>query len=340
MGDLEIRAAIRNAIRPNRGVQVRIVQEPKPVQSKCLIFTPVQASDSKDCLDQKAFVKEVNHAPGSRFVAFNKQNLCGGPVNLCVQHGKAVIIDDTLALVSSGNFNAENLCDPKQHLTRCDRDYSYVTRDPDIVSTLVKVIEADLKGERYDLAALLSPKVSEKLTVSPFPKSPISRHPLVEFIQSSHSSIDVQNQYLKEPEINAALEAASMSNRSTRVMVASSCSFGRPSATEQKKWETTFSAFDRAEISSRMFTSSMQINGYSGYLHAKAILLDQNTPTARAWMGSVNGSTSATRINREFGVFFDDPVSVERLKAWMNADFANPNAVTWQQSLQCVGESL
>ena len=80
-----------------------------------------------------------------------------------------------------------------------------------------------------------------------------------------------------------------------------------------------------------MFTKGILINGTPGYLHAKVMVADG----ARAWIGSVNGSDTATSDNREFGIFFSTPADVEALDQQIIADHNAAAAETWQQSLAC-----
>ncbi len=75
----------------------------------------------------------------------------------------------------------------------------------------------------------------------------------------------------------------------------------------------------------------MKVGGFDGYLHAKAIVVDGT----KAWMGSVNGSTTALTKNREFGIYFDDSTDVSSLDSIFSSDFANTGAESWQDSLTC-----
>jgi phosphatidylserine/phosphatidylglycerophosphate/cardiolipin synthase-like enzyme len=154
---------------------------------------------------------------------------------------------------------------------------------------------------------------------------------MVKFIKSAKTTLDVQNQYLNQKDMNDALETAAETGVTVNTMVASECSFGKPSKSEVNSTTKTYTAFDNAGIHSSMFSSSITINGKGGYLHAKAMVADGN----RAWMGSVNGSNAATSNNREFGVFFSNPTWVKTLDNQIAADRNASGAETWQQSLAC-----
>ena len=346
MDDPQVIAAIRSAI--SRGVVVNVVKEPKPVGASCRVFesrsansqTPevfpgpeifasgdlLARSGAASCEDQKQLVKDVNQS-GGHYVAFQKPELCGGNgTKSCLEHGKIVVVDSQLALVSSGNFNTSSLCDLKYSPAVCNRDYSYITDDTDIVQTLETVFEKDLVGRRHDVASEMSPAAEKKLTVGPN-----SLEPLIAFIKSAKKSIQVENQYLNEPSFNSAL--IQVANRGVKIYltVASACSFGKPKPSQAKKMSQIYQDFDQAGIATKMFNKRYSVNGQPGYLHAKAIVVDGN----RAWMGSVNGSTQAMTLNREYGVFMNDSASVKKLDSIMKSDFNDRKSESWQDGLDC-----
>ncbi|MBC7397309.1 MAG: hypothetical protein H7333_07685, partial [Bdellovibrionales bacterium] len=268
-----------------------------------------------------------NH--GGKYVAFNSE-LCGTPGARCFQHGKLIIVDSAKVMMSTGNFNASTLCNKKDNPSTCNRDYSMVTQDPLVVRATQLVFEQDLLGKTYDLRAILTGQLLTRLTVSP-----LSMNPLLAFIRSAKKSIQIQNQYLKDPDFNGALIDAAKRGVKVFVMVSSICSFGRPQEPRDHskiiKWTDTFQAFDRAGIHSRIFTEKMTLNGMPGYLHAKAILVDGT----RAWVGSVNGSTTSLTENREYGLFTEQKQPVDLLVTLLYQDFINRNSESWKESLLC-----
>jgi phosphatidylserine/phosphatidylglycerophosphate/cardiolipin synthase-like enzyme len=333
MDDPTVISSIRKAL--SRGVVVSIVKEPKPVGASCKVFeafdtstlsrTTARAPGSASCEDQQQLVTEVNEA-GGKYVPFTKPDLCGGSgTKSCLEHGKVLIVDSKAALISSGNFNTTNLCDLKYGPKSCNRDYSYVTDDAEIVGTLQDIVEKDLIGKSYDVESVMSRSASKKN------HCPNSLNPLLALIESAQELIQVENQYLKDPTLNAALIDAAKNGVEVQVTVASACSFGKPKPNEMKRLTAIFKAFDQAGIKTRMFTKNILVNGKPGYLHSKAILVDGK----RAWMGSVNGSTQALTLNREFGIFFNDPKEIRKIESVLTEDFNNPNTESWQESLVC-----
>ncbi|MBS1964061.1 MAG: phosphatidylserine/phosphatidylglycerophosphate/cardiolipin synthase family protein [Bdellovibrionales bacterium] len=338
MGDPVVRKAILNALADR--VKVRIIQEPTPVGSSCKIFgigsapNPSAAPDepgSPDdlaCAELKAFRNQVLKAGGT-YVPFNKI-LCGagsgGATPGCVEHGKMIIVDGKAALLSTGNFDSTNLCNAKENPERCNRDYDYIIHYAPAIQILGQIFEQDLRGKPYNLKALLGRAGARDLTVSPF-----SLPPLVQFIRSAKRSIRLQEQYLKEPTINAELLAAAKRGVQLYLNVASACAFGTPRESDAAKWTQTYKTFEEAGAKIRAFTSEMRVGNRPGYLHAKAIVVDDQT----AWVGSTNGSSLSVSSNREFGVFFDGARDMNLLLRFMKADFANPHGESWQESLQC-----
>ena len=330
MDDPNVISAVRQAI--SRGVTVHIVKEPKPVGATCKVFENIAGQEPKaplgkgaSCEDQTALVAEVNKSGGS-YQPFVKEEFCPEGTLGCLEHGKVIVVDSQYSLVSSGNFNTSSLCDIEFSPDKCNRDYSYVSKDPVIVKSLQNIIEKDLIGKSYDIPSALLPGAGEKITVGPN-----SLEPIVTFIKSAKQSLQVENQYLKDPTINDALIEVAQRGVKVEIVLASACSFGYPKDNEAKKLTAIFSAFDAAGIQTKMFNKNIKVNDHAGYMHAKAIVVDNK----KAWMGSVNGSTQAATKNREFGVFFSDSANVQKLARTMKSDFQDPNEESWEDSLHC-----
>lgn len=334
MEDPQFRAALRAALQ--RHVRIRVIKEPTPVGNGNCLYFGTQPAETPDCTDQKKLMGEIVHA-GGVVVPFNKAFCPAWIAGNCLEHGKLIVIDAGIplrqaALISSGNFDASNFCDPAGNPGVCNRDYTIVTKDAEVINTLEAIYQKDLAGIPYDVTTLMSPSVRVKLTVSP-----ASEAPLVAFIRSAKSSIVVQNQYLHEKAINQALMDMAKAGVKVYVNVASLCAFGPPrpdslDINNPKSDALTMTNFEQAGVQVRMFTGAQTINGKMGYLHAKAIIVDGKY----GWMGSVNGSNPAVNANREFGLFFNDPLMVNHLSQVMHFDFADARGETWQESAKCL----
>ena len=315
-----------------RGVQIRVVKEPRPIGDSCNLF-PVPGDvvpTDPVCLAQYALKAQILKAGGS-YVPFNKRALCADQSSSCFQHGKLIIVDGGAALISTGNFNSSNLCDLSAGPSRCDRDFTVITRVPGVLAALNQIFQRDLIGERYDVMSVLTTTPGDiAVTVSP-----ASLAPLVSFINSAKVSIEVENQYLNDPRLNAALLRAQARGVEVHIMVSSVCAFGSPTSTQVANVQRIYGAFMSAGAEVRMFTSRILVRGVPGYMHAKVFIVDGK----KAWVGSVNGSTGAISNNREYGLFLSDARSVRMLSDRLRADRDDPGSETWQESIACAKDS-
>ena len=233
--------------------------------------------------------------------------------------------DRRLALMSTGNFNSSNLCRRDENPSTCNRDYTYVTRDHDVIEGISAIFDQDMKQTKYDLGKLiLQHPYSSKATVSPY-----SRKPLIELIDSAEHTIWIENQYMKHVEINEALKKAAAKGVEVKMVLSSVSSFGNPKDSQEENYTTLFTDLEKAKIQLKFFNASNNVGGHKGYLHAKAMIVDDKI----AWMGSVNGSGSAVDENREYGIVFHDEHQIAKLKFFIENDFNSPQSETWQQSL-------
>lgn len=326
----DVRQALLAAAR--RGVKIRMVLEPKTAGSSCEPFAASLPSDSADCANTKKFVRDLRYAGDVALEPFEKQELCAGTPEErrgCFQHGKLLVADAEVAIMSTGNWNETNLCFLAKKPERCNRDYTYLTKDGAIIATLIQIVTYDLQRKAYDLATVLAP-VRDRLTVSP-----LSLEPLKVFVKTARQSVWLQNQYMNDLSWNEALVESARAGLTVRVNVASACSFGKPSNSDVKRWNSIYGLFDQVGALTRAFTKKMAVGqARTGYLHAKAVLIDG----ADGWVGSVNGSVNATSRNREFGIFFKDQKSLDLLRRQMDADFTDRYATEWRDSLNCVND--
>jgi phosphatidylserine/phosphatidylglycerophosphate/cardiolipin synthase-like enzyme len=315
-----------------RGVRIRIVKDDSPVGDSCRFFS--KRPQKPSCQSQFRLFRELRSSKsGDRFVAFNKDVSCGlidtvDDNERCFQHGKIMIVDDEIVLLSTGNFNPTSICNKTEKISTCNRDYSVVTRNPSIVGALKDVFASDLEGKRPDIKAILRRHNAESLlTVSPF-----SYEPIAAFIRSATKSIQLQNQYLyANSELVEVLAERARAGVRVEIQLADVCHFGSVSERRAYENDLTFRFLEDAGVLIRMFSKYQRVGNKSGYLHAKAIVVDQQ----RAWIGSVNGSYTSLNLNREFGVFVDQPNAVKGLAALMTADLNHASAQTWPDSMQC-----
>jgi phosphatidylserine/phosphatidylglycerophosphate/cardiolipin synthase-like enzyme len=67
-------------------------------------------------------------------------------------------------------------------------------------------------------------------------------------------------------------------------------------------------------------------NGF--YIHAKAIVADYGTSTAKVFLGSENFSDNSLNDNRELGLIISDPAVLGGVESTFNADFGQTTSGT------------
>lgn len=305
-----------------RGVKIRIVKDSNTIGDSCDELDLVDENDGIECQAEKSYINLIQ-SKGAQYVYFDKKQLCGIAGRSCFQHGKMIIVDNRYLLLSSGNFNSSSLCAPVS--TKCNRDFSYLTKNAEIIRYLRGILERDMKGERWEFKKVIS-QSPPSLTISPE-----SAPRIVSLIRSAKKSIWVQNQYLEDPAINNALIDKAQQGLDVHVQVSAFCSFGMPSDAKKLKINKIYTEFDSAGIKTRIFTSKIPVGNRPGYLHSKALLIDEKV----GWIGSINGSETSSLQNREFGIIFKNQKSIEQFKRVLQDDFNHEKTQSWMDSVDC-----
>jgi hypothetical protein len=194
-----------------------------------------------------------------------------------------------------------------------------------VIESLQRIWQQDFSATRWDFKDILG-QGNLGLTTSPE-----SRTRLVALLKSATKSLWIQNQYLEDPVINDMIMEKAKEGLDVHVQIAAFCTFGEPSDQKKEKINKIFTEFDAAGVKTKIFTSKIKINDKKGYMHAKAIIVDEKT----GWIGSINGSETSTTQNREFGIIFSHKNSVKKLIQVMSDDFSHPLATSWRDSLNC-----
>jgi phosphatidylserine/phosphatidylglycerophosphate/cardiolipin synthase-like enzyme len=343
MREPAVHAALTRAVQ-ERSVQVKIVIEPRAVGGCALDdlfadqtdeFLPADLAEvvqldsaselaPSECDGYISALATLQEA-GVSIRPFLK-SLCGGDNKRCVQHGKMVLADRKIALISTGNFNSSSLCSVTDESSRCNRDYSVIVDERSTVAVLGKIFAADFAGKAANIEQILNDHPGNRLTISPFAHADVLR-----LVRSAKKSLSLQAQYLKEPELNEALTEVSLRGVKVEATLASACSFARIDANTAEKLRAIFRPMLEAGMDIRMFTTRNRIGGKPAYLHSKSFVVDNK----RAWVGSINGSTQSFVQNREFGVISDDPDFVSKLIGIMAQDHASPKNHSVEDNLEC-----
>lgn len=334
MADEDVLAAVKSA--QSRGVSVRILKDPHPVGQRCNPFYDSNGTSSAgrdqfgpSCAKFMKWLGEFKEARGE-MRPFNRRVLCGKKKHSCYEHGKMILVDGKFAAVSTGNFNITNLCNLKRGPDHCNRDYTYVSRDREVLRALADIFAADWNGEESSLDQIseiaMRGNVPRKITVSPF-----SLPPLTDFIGSAQQVLRIQTQYITSENFAQAIMSAKKSHPNLKVEInlMEFCPFGRLTAQKKQSTQDLMQRLEDSGAHVRVFRSAERVHSLKGYLHAKAIVVD----ASKAWIGSVNGSDLSLSENREFGIFFNNIARVQGLSAQLHSDYVDEKAEDWQTNL-------
>ena len=82
---------------------------------------------------------------------------------------------------------------------------------------------------------------------------------------------------------------------------------------------------------SKVTAAGGQVTGYSSstgfYIHAKAIVADEGTSSAKVFLGSENFSANSLNDNRELGLIINDSAVISGVESAFNSDFAGGTPV-------------
>lgn len=202
-------------------------------------------------------------------------------------HEKAAVIDDRTAVVMTLNFTARYYAST--------RDFAVVDDLPADVGAIERVFTAD-----WSDIPIAAPRGEDLLW------SPGATTSLVGVIRGARAKLLVENEEMSDEAVTSALEAAASRGVDVEVVM-----------TAEPSDETVFDALQRAGVHVATFAEDAAL-----YIHAKAIVADPGTSTARAFVGSQNFSVTSLSYNRELGILTSAPSITTPIARAIAADFA------------------
>ncbi len=203
-------------------------------------------------------------------------------------HQKTITVDNKESFISTGNL------DSRFYTT--SRDYGVFDTDAADVAAVVAVFNADFAK------TAITPSDGDDLVWSPTD----SQTHLLALINGAQHSLDVQQEEFSDTALVNALVAAE--NRGVKVRV----------VVENPSDYTT--ELNEITAAGGQFKGYSDPNGF--YIHAKSIIADFGTATAKIFLGSENFSDNSLNDNRELGLIITDPGVMNGVESTFNADFA------------------
>jgi putative Ig domain-containing protein/phospholipase D-like protein len=207
-------------------------------------------------------------------------------------HQKTITVNNDESYVSTGNF------DTTYYAT--SRDFGVFDTDANDVAAIVAVFNADYTH------ASITPSDGDDLVWSPTD----SQSQLLALINGAQHSLDIEQEEFSDTTLVNAIVADENRGVTVRVVIED------PSDYTSELNEIT--------------AAGGKVTGYSSstgyYIHAKTVIADYGTSTAKAFAGSENFSSNSLNDNRELGLITSDAGVVSGLEAAFSADFTGSGA--------------
>jgi hypothetical protein len=202
-------------------------------------------------------------------------------------HQKTITVNNAESYISTGNF------DNTYYAT--SRDYGVFDTNASDVAAIVAVFNADYAKTS------ITPSDGTDLVWSPTD----SQTQLLALINGAKSSLDVEQEEFSSSALVNAVVADAKRGVTVRVVLED------PSSYSSEVNEVT--------------AAGGKVTGYSSttgfYIHAKTVIADYGTSTAKAFAGSENFSSGSLNNNRELGLITTDSGVVSGLETTFTADF-------------------
>ncbi len=202
-------------------------------------------------------------------------------------HQKTLTVDNRESFISTGNLDSR--------FYSTSRDYGVFDTDAADVAAIVAVFNADFAK------TAITPSDGDDLVWSPTD----SQTHLLALINGAQHSLDIEQEEFGDTALVNAIVAAENRGVTVRVVVESPSSY----TTE----------LNEVTAAGGKVTGYTDPNGF--YIHAKAIIADFGTATAKIFLGSENFSDNSLNHNRELGLIITDPGVMNGVESTFNADF-------------------
>ena len=203
-------------------------------------------------------------------------------------HQKSIVIDDTTAAVMTLNLTSRYYSS--------SRDFAVIENDANDINAIETTFNADFSNQS------ITPPVGDALVWSPT----VSQTDLVNLINASKTSLLIENEELSYSTIVTALAKAA--KRGVKVTLC---------MTDSTDWTANFNTLAKAGVHISTYAATASL-----YIHAKVIVADYGTSSAKAFVGSENFSQASLTENRELGLITDTPAILSQLNTTLSSDFA------------------
>lgn len=202
-------------------------------------------------------------------------------------HQKTITVDGVKSMIMTLNLTS------RYYST--SRDYAVIENDANDVAAIETTFNADFSN------ASVTPPVGDDLVWSPTN----SQTALLGLINGAKKSLQVEEEEMEDSAVVSALASAQTRGVTVQVIAENQSSY--------------YSYFNQLKASG-VKVVTYPTNGPL-YIHAKMILADYGTTTAKMFLGSENISSTSLTANRELGLIYVDPTSMSSYNTTFISDF-------------------
>jgi phosphatidylserine/phosphatidylglycerophosphate/cardiolipin synthase-like enzyme len=234
--------------------------------------------------------EKTSNTPAYNYLTENKVSVHWANPAYAVTHQKTITVDQVTSAIMTLNLT------PNYYATT--RDFAVITNDAADVAAIETTFNADFTNTS------ITPPTGDNLVWSPTN----ALGSLEALINGATKSLLISQEEFDESTIESALVAAL--KRSVSVTVVQE--------NENNKYTSTLTALKQAGAKIAVYTST-KTNAY--YIHAKTVLADYGTASAKLFLGSENFTADSLTKNRELGLIFSDAACLTGVYAAVTADF-------------------
>ncbi|HEV7555065.1 MAG TPA: phospholipase D-like domain-containing protein [Kofleriaceae bacterium] len=225
--------------------------------------------------------KSVNQKYFDQLAAAGAQCKWSDP-KFTYQHAKFFVVDDSVAVLSTGNYSYK-------YSINLERNFVVTDRDNADIADLLVVFDSDWQN--------ITPNMScTRMVISPVN----SRQRILDVINSAQTTLTIESMQFADTDVRAAVAARVAAGVNVRVMIADV-------------------GFVSANAAAATYLKGLGLEPkFIPHLHTKVIVADG----VRAYVGSENLSYTSLNKNREIGVIATDASALAPLMTTFETDWA------------------
>jgi cardiolipin synthase len=227
------------------------------------------------------------------------------PSYFSLTHEKSLVVDGLRALIMTFNLTS------KYYAT--GRDLGIIDGDARDVAAMERTFGDDWKGSGVNDSERASSGGNNGDVGDDLVWSPGSAPALIALINGATKSLYIYNEEMADMDVTKALIDAAERGVAVYVVM-----------TGADEWKWDFAELTTAGVHVRTYADDASA---PLYIHAKMIVADGGSTSARAFIGSENFSAASLDENRELGITISDPTIIKSLMKTFDADWRNASSL-------------